>query len=156
MQGLIGIGRITGRADLIAGARRLADAQIRIMHADGYIPGRQTADFFPAVNWCCLTGSAQTSTVWSQLYLLTHEEKYRAAAQRVNLYLMARHDIRILILDCAGECRVLAGLGRLRPAKHPQLATKFFVDALSLEARISRNNPGVHCRWNVPPDREVG
>jgi len=139
MQGLLGIGRLTGRADLIAGARRLADAQIRIMRADGFIPGRQTAEFSPAVDWCCLTGSAQTSTVWSQLHLLTHEEKYRAAVHRVNLYLMARHDIRNpdprLRGGVPGSWPVWGDYGRLTILNW---ATKFLVDALSLEARMSR------------------
>jgi hypothetical protein len=139
MQGLIGIGKLTGRADLIAGARRLADAEIRIMHADGFIPGRQTADFSPAVHWCCLTGSAQTSIVWSELYLLTQEEKYRVASHRINRYLMARHDLRNpdprLRGGVPGSWPVWGDYGRLSILNW---ATKFFVDALSLEARIAR------------------
>jgi hypothetical protein len=136
MQGLIGIGRLTDRAELIAGAQRLADAQLRIMDADGFIPGRQTADLSPAVDWCCLTGSAQTSIVWSELYLLTHDEKYRAGARRVNGYLMARHDIRNpdprLRGGVPGSWPVWGDYGRLSILNW---ATKFFVDALSLEAR---------------------
>ena len=65
----------------IAGAQKLADAQLRIMSAEGFLPGRQRHDFTAAVDWCCLTGSAQTSAVWSQLYLLGHDEKYRTAAE---------------------------------------------------------------------------
>jgi len=139
MQGLIGIGKITGREDLIRGARLLADAQLRIMGADGFIPGRQYNNFSPAVNWCCLTGSAQTSIVWSELYLLTHEEKYRAAVNRVNRYLMARHDIRNpdhrLRGGVPGAWPVWGDYGRLRIINW---ATKFLVDALGLEERISR------------------
>lgn len=139
MQGLIGIGKITGREDLIRGARLLADAQLRIMRDDGFIPGRQYNNFSPAVDWCCLTGSAQTSIVWSELYLLTHEEKYRAAVNRVNRYLMARHDIRNpdhrLRGGVPGAWPVWGDYGRLRIINW---ATKFLVDALALEARISR------------------
>jgi len=139
MQGLIGIGRITGRGDLIEGARLLADAQLRIMRADGFIPGRQYSDFSPAADWCCLTGSAQTSTVWSELYLLTHEEKYRAAVRRVNRYLMARHDIRNPDLrlrgGVPGSWPVWGDYGRLCIL---DWATKFLVDALALEEKISR------------------
>lgn len=139
MQGLIGIGKITGREDLIRGARLLADAQLRIMRDDGFIPGKQYNDFSPAVDWCCLTGSAQTSIVWSELYLLTHEEKYRAAVNRVNRYLMARHDIRNpdhrLRGGVPGAWPVWGDYGRLRIINW---ATKFLVDALALEERISR------------------
>ena len=138
MQGLIGIGKITGRGDLIDCARRLADAEIRIMRSDGFIPGRQDSTFRPAVEWCCLTGSAQTSMVWSELYLLTHEEKYRAAVLRINRYLMARHDIRNPDLrlrgGVPGSWPVWGDYGRLRILNW---ATKFLVDALALEAKIS-------------------
>lgn len=138
MQGLIGIGMITARDDLIAGARLLADAQLRIMRADGFIPGRQLEDFSPAADWCCLTGSAQTSIVWSQLYRLTKEERYRTAARKVNRYLMARHDIRNpdprLRGGVPGSWPVWGDYGRLRILNW---ATKFLVDALSLESRSS-------------------
>ena len=139
MQGLIGIGKIAGRNDLIAGAQLLADAEIRIMHPDGFIPGRQREDFSAAVDWCCLTGSAQTSTVWSELYLLTHDEKYREAVKKVNRYLVARHDIRNPDLrlrgGVPGSWPVWADYGRLRILNW---ATKFFVDALALEEKISK------------------
>ena len=108
------------------------------MRADGFIPGRQYSDFSPAVDWCCLTGSAQTSAVWSQLYLLTHEEKYRAAARRANRYLMARHDIRNPDLrlrgGVPGSWPTWGDYGRLRILSW---ATKFLVDALALEEEIS-------------------
>lgn len=138
MQGLIGIGKITGRDDLIGAARLLADAQIGIMRVDGYIPGRQYEDFSSAVDWCCLTGSAQTSIVWSELYLLTQEERYRTAVGRVNRFLMARHDIRNwdfrLRGGVPGAWPVWGNYGRLRILNW---ATKFLVDALTLEQRIS-------------------
>lgn len=94
MQGLLGIGELTGRRDLIAAAQRTADAEIAILGEDGFLPGRQDASFNGTVSWCCLTGSAQTSIVWSDLYSITSQTGYREAARRINCYLMARHDIR--------------------------------------------------------------
>lgn len=139
MQGLLGIGNLTNRRDLIEGARLLADAEIGIMHADGFLPGRQREDFSAAVDWCCLTGSAQTSIVWSELYSLTGDEKYRTALHQVNRYLMARHDIRNpdvrLRGGVAGSWPVWGDYGRLSILNW---ATKFFVDALSCEQRISK------------------
>jgi uncharacterized protein YyaL (SSP411 family) len=138
MQGLIGIGKVTGRSDFIHGAGRLADAQMRIMRADGYIPGRQTANFSPAANWCCLTGSAQTSIVWSELFRLSQDRRYIHAARSVNRYLMARHDIR------NPDPRLRGGVpgswpvwGDYGPFQVLNWATKFFVDALSLELQVS-------------------
>jgi hypothetical protein len=143
MQGLLGIGRLTGRDDLIAGAQKLADAELRIMSAEGFLPGRQRQDFTAAVDWCCLTGSAQTSAVWGQLYLLTRDEKYRAAVEVVNRYLMARHDI------CNPDLRLRGGLpgswpvwgdyGRLQILNW---ATKFLLDAFTQEQLIRSQSEG--------------
>jgi hypothetical protein len=139
MQGLIGIGKLTGRDDLIAGARRLADAELRLMRDDGFLAGRQRRDLSAAVPWCCLTGSAQTSVVWSELFALTREEKYRTAARQVNRYLMSRHDIRNpdprLRGGVPGSWPVWGDYGRTQILNW---ATKFFVDALTLEATTSR------------------
>ena len=134
MQGLLGIGRLTRRHDLIAGAQKLADAQLLIMSPEGFLPGRQRQDFTAAAEWCCLTGSAQTSAVWSQLYLLRHDQKYRTAVAVVNRYLMARHDVRNTDLrlrgGVPGSWPVWGGYGRLQILNW---ATKFLLDALTLE-----------------------
>jgi hypothetical protein len=107
------------------------------MGEDGFIPGRQREDFSAAVDWCCLTGSAQTSIVWSELYLLTGEDKYRQAVRRVNDYLLARHDIRNpdprLRGGVPGSWPVWGDYGRLSILNW---ATKFLVDALALEQKI--------------------
>jgi hypothetical protein len=141
MQGLLGIGRLTGRDDLIAGAQKVADAQLRIMSPDGFLPGRQRQDFSAAVDWCCLTGSAQTSAVWSQLYLLTHDQKYRTAVEVLNRYLMARHDIRNPDLrlrgGLPGSWPVWGEYGRLQILNW---ATKFLLDAFTLEQQILKSD----------------
>jgi hypothetical protein len=142
MQGLLGIGRLTRRDDLVAGAKKLADAQLRIMSPDGFLPGTQRHDFTAAADWCCLTGSAQTSAVWSQLFLLTRDRKYLAAVEVVNRYLMARHDIRNADLrlrgGVPGSWPVWGGYGRLQILNW---ATKFLLDALTLE-EVIRNATG--------------
>ena len=138
MQGLLGIGRLTGRSDLVEGAARLADAQIRLMGPDGFLPGRQRRDLSAAVDWCCLTGAAQTSIVWADLYAMTGEDKYRAAAHVVNRYLMARHDVRNaderIRGGLAGSWPVWENYGRLQILNW---ATKFLADALHREIRAS-------------------
>jgi len=138
MQGLLEIGKLTGRQDLVDGARHLADPLIEIMAADGFIPGRLNADLSAGVDWCCLTGTAQTSIVWSELFLLTADKKYREAAATANRYLMARHDIR------NRDPRLRGGLpgswppsGDYGPFQILNWATKFLVDALALEQRAT-------------------
>jgi len=93
MQGLVGIAKITDRSDFVAGAARCADALMSVMDDRGFLPGRFDASWRGTVSWCCLTGSAQTSLVWSELYRLTGKTVYRDAAHLVNLYLMRHHDI---------------------------------------------------------------
>ncbi|MEP6834596.1 MAG: hypothetical protein ABJB74_14470 [Gemmatimonas sp.] len=139
MQGLVNIGKLAKRHDLIASAQRLADAELRIMGEDGFIPGRQREDFSAAVKWCCLTGSAQTSIVWSELFLLFGDEKYRSAVRTLNGYLLAHHDIQnsnpTLRGGLPGSWPVWGEYGRLQILNW---ATKFLVDALTLEAQINR------------------
>lgn len=134
MEGLLGIGELTGRQDFIDAARTTADAQLRIMGPDGYLPGRQDRNFDAAVDWCCLTGSAQTSIIMSRLYRLTGEEKYSEAASRLNTYLMARHDIRNqdprLHGGLPGSWPVWGDYGRFTVLNW---ATKFLADALRLQ-----------------------
>jgi hypothetical protein len=134
MQGLVGIGRLAGRQDLIAAAARTADSLIRLMDADGFIPGRIDASFRGAVDWCCLTGTAQTAIVWLELFQLTGDQKYWQAAVNANRYLMARHDISAadpsIRGGLAGSWPVWGEYGRFRVLNW---ATKFFVDALMLE-----------------------
>ena len=141
MQGLLRIGQLTGRQDLIAGARKTADAEIQIMGPDGFLPGRQNSQFHGAVDWCCLTGAAQTSAVWSTFYDLTGEDKYRMAVDRVNGYLMARHDIM------NGDERLRGGVPGSWPTsgdygrfKILNWATKFLVDALSAQKYSKANS----------------
>jgi hypothetical protein len=130
MQGLMGIGRICGRQDFIDGATRTADALMRLMDVGGFIPGRLARDF-SGPSWCCLTGTAQTSIVWSELEARTGDKRYGEAAERANRYLMARHDISSpdprIRGGMAGSWPVWAEYGRL---KILNWAVKFFIDAL--------------------------
>jgi len=138
MQGLIGIGKLTCREDLIAGARLLADSILGTMQPNGFVPGRLNDDFSAGADWSCLTGSAQTSIIWNELHLLTGADVYRTAAITIDDYLMARHDIR------NADPRLRGGLpgswptwGDYGSVRILNWATKFLVDALSLEQRVS-------------------
>jgi hypothetical protein len=134
MQGLLGIGRLADRKEFIQAAQCTADAQMAILGPDGFLPGRQDRSFRGAVKWCCLTGSAQTSIVWSDLYAIAGRQAYREAARSVNRYLMARHDIRNpdprLRGGVPGSWPVHGDYGRFRILNW---ATKFLVDALERE-----------------------
>lgn len=137
MQGLIGIGTVTGRQDFIQAAARTADSLIRLMDSDGFLPGCIGRDFKGTVDWCCLTGTAQTSIAWGRLFQLTGDPAYREAMQRAALYLMRHHDIDNpdprLRGGVPGSWPVWGDYGRLKVLNW---ATNFFVEALLLHKSI--------------------
>ncbi|HLH05579.1 MAG TPA: hypothetical protein VKX25_22615 [Bryobacteraceae bacterium] len=133
MQGLIGIGTLSKRREFIDAAEKTARSLAGVMHPDGFIPGAIESNFRGTVNWACLTGTAQTSIVWSALEKLTGDAAFGQAAERANRYLMARHDIAnadpALRGGVAGSWPVSAEYGRYKVLNW---ATKFLVDALLL------------------------
>lgn len=138
MQGLIGIGVIAERPDFVQAASRTADSLIRVMAEDGFIPGCINRDFRGTVDWCCLTGTAQTAIVWGRLYQLTGEAAYRDAMYHANLYLMRHHDVTNadsrLRGGVPGSWPVWGDYGRM---KILNWATNFFVEALLLQRSIT-------------------
>ncbi len=137
MQGLLGVGEIAGRPEFVDAAERTAYSLLHLMHADGFIPGAITSNFRGAVNWACLTGTAQTSIVWSQLDRLRNNRAFGEAAERANRYLMQRHDISnpdpSIRGGLPGSWPVSGGYGRY---KILNWATKFFVDALLMRKYV--------------------
>jgi hypothetical protein len=138
MQGLIGIAVIAKRQEFIQAAARTADSLIRLMDDKGFIPGCISPDFRGAVDWCCLTGTAQTAIVWGRLFQLTGDPIYRDAMRRANLYLMRHHDIENpdprLRGGVPGAWPVWGDYGRLKVLNW---ATNFFVEALLLDKSIA-------------------
>jgi hypothetical protein len=138
MQGLLGIGVIAKRDDFLAGARRTADSLLGLMDGEGFIPGCIGPDFRGTVDWCCLTGTAQTALAWGQLFQLTGDSRYRDAMTRANRYLMRHHDVdnpdpRIRG-GVPGSWPVWGAYGRLRILNW---ATNFFAEALLLERSLA-------------------
>jgi hypothetical protein len=141
MQGLTGIAQLTGRQDFTRAAMRTADSLIPLMGPDGFIPGRIDAEFRGVVDWCCLTGNAQTSIVWAGLFRETQDPKYLNAMRTVNDYVMRRHDISspdpAIRGGLAGSWPVWGEYGKYRILNW---ATKFFLDALldqkEIESRV--------------------
>lgn len=63
LDGLLGMGLLVKEsAYLEAVASTLSRIQT-LTHGDGYLAGRWTSDWKPAVSWCCLTGSCQLASV---------------------------------------------------------------------------------------------
>jgi hypothetical protein len=147
MQGLVGIGLLVERPDFLKAAETTARSLIALMDGEGFIPGRIDAAFRGRSTWSCLTGTAQTAIVWSQLLELTGDEAFRASRQTATRYLMRRHDLTIaepaIRGGVFGSWPVWGDYGRLTVLNW---ATKFFVDALLLEMRQDERGLSKHER----------
>ena len=144
MQGLVGVGKIANRTDVFDAAERTAKSLKNLMDPEGFIPGRIDRSFNGTDAWCCLTGSAQTSIVWTELERLKGDSSYGAAAKLVNRYLMARHDISSpdpsIRGGLAGSWPVWGYYGKYQILNW---ATKFFADALLMRMRAGVEVAGV-------------
>ncbi|MFN6301206.1 MAG: hypothetical protein ACK6AT_15330 [Planctomycetota bacterium] len=134
MQGLMGIGQIVGNSRYIQGAEKTANSLIKLMDSDGFIPGRIDKNFQGKVRWCCLTGTAQTSIVWSELYRISGDTKWAKARTLANQYLMQRHFVShnndTLRGGVFGSWPIWGDYGKWMILNW---ATKFFIDAMVLE-----------------------
>jgi hypothetical protein len=118
---------------LRAACVRTADGLLSAVRSDGFMAGRLTATWDAASSWTCLTGSAQIACCWFILHGLIGNADYLRAARLLTGYL--RRTVRI---DCRPEIRgALKGSFPISGAycayEYPNWATKFLVDALTLE-----------------------
>ena len=83
LKGVVEAHRLSGEADLLAAAQRTADGLISAVSVEGRLPGRLRQDWSGAVDWVCLTGSAQIADSLFYLYGQTGREAYRQAGSRL-------------------------------------------------------------------------
>jgi hypothetical protein len=81
-------------------ACRAADGLTRALGAEGKLPGRLDADWKPAADWVCLTGSSQIAESWLLLYKATGRADYRRAALLANAFVR-----RTITIDGPPEVR---------------------------------------------------
>jgi hypothetical protein len=110
------------------------------MSGDGFLPGRLCSNWEGAVQWACLTGSAQIACCWSLLYQATGDLRYRDAAFAVNRYVR-----RTMKTDGPSETRgAIKGSfpvsGRYGAYQYLNWACKFVVDANMLELKIQQGD----------------
>lgn len=123
-------------SEFLVASQKAADGFLRAMQVDGFIPGRVRSDWRAAVEWACLTGSAQIVHCWLLLYQLTGEERYRDAGYLANSY------VRRLVRT-TGPPEVVGAVKGSFPIdgdyceySYVNWACKFFVDANMLEREI--------------------
>ena len=130
-EGQLEAGRLLNDARAVEAAGRTARALAIRVGEKGNMAGRYDRNWKPTVRWACLTGMAQMSRVWSQLYSMTEETIFSEAAERVNGFLKSTHDLtsrnHALRGGIRGSFPVNGAYCRYRI---PNWATKFFLDAL--------------------------
>ena len=114
-------------------AVRGADAVLKHLRADGFLPSTIDLDGHARSTSCCLTGNCQFAIVWARLHATGGEAAFRDAAERALDYVMTTQDLTTSNLDVRGAIKGSQPVwGRYAPMSYPNWATKFFVDAMWL------------------------
>jgi hypothetical protein len=150
LRGLIEIHRFTKASELLSSAIACADALVRVVRDDGFIPGQLDKSWNSKTRWACLTGSAQIVASWLLLDELLGQGRYTDAAKRVNSYV--RRTIKV-----TGDPRTRGAVkgsfpisGDYGPYEFPNWAPKFVVDANVLELGGWQSIPEAHWRRLCP------
>jgi hypothetical protein len=140
LRGVLEAHRFRPDVGLLRAAELTAQGLLSALGADGFLPGRLSADWSAAQPWACLTGTAQVAHCWLLLYQLTGNLAYFEAAQRALAYV--RRTVR---LDgpmaqrgsVKGSFPIDGPYGRY---EYVSWAPKFAADSLMLESDIQRGS----------------
>ena len=86
IHGLLECYKLTQRNDLLVMAKKPSDVLLD-KFATGPLSGRYYATWEPAVASTCITGDAQMSLCWMELFRITGERKYLTGAEKMNAFL---------------------------------------------------------------------
>jgi hypothetical protein len=136
LRGLIEAYRFSRDESFLHAARKTADGLLTALRPDGFLPGRLRPNWQGAVDWVCLTGSAQIACCWLLLYMCTGDARYRAAAYAANRYVR-----RTIQADGPPETRgAVKGSfpisGQYCGYQYINWAAKFCIDANMLERTV--------------------
>jgi hypothetical protein len=137
MEGLHGTGLTLGRDDCIEAVQLTLDQIIPLIGSDGFLAGRWRSDWTPAVDWACLTGSAQIAGVFLRMHEQLGKPEYLEAGRKLLGFVCFTQDLRIGVPGLDGGIR----------GSHPfhsaygqwcvlNWATKFFSDSVMDYLRI--------------------
>jgi hypothetical protein len=115
-------------------ARQLADKQ----QTNGYLAGTFDANWQSSAYYCCLTGLAQTSIIWSRLRQAGISDEFTDPIAAALNYLKSQHNTShnnpLIRGAIAGSAPIW---GRYSMFEFPNWAAKFFADALLVEMNDS-------------------
>lgn len=138
LQGILEIGISAGRTEFVQSSKRAVDALLPHVTDDGFIPGRFFSDWGAACFSSCLTGSAQLAVVCYRLHEHLGDRHYWEAAERLVNYLKP---LQLLDSPTPALNGALPGsfplFGNYMTAGYPNWATKYLLDALLLQHRLT-------------------
>lgn len=142
LRGILEMYRFGRDERFLTAARRTADGVMSALRSDGFLPGELREDWSAAVNWVCLTGTAQIAHCWLILYEETGERRYAEAGFSANAFV--RRTVRI-----AGAPEVRGAVKGSLPYhgaycryQYPNWAAKFLADSLMLEIHLRQRMNG--------------
>jgi hypothetical protein len=114
-------------------AKICAEATLRLLRDDGFLPGQIDLNGLTTARYACLTGNCQFSIVWAKWFSVTGDIRYKTASERALRFVMARQEVNGKDSPIRGAIAGSSPLwGRYAPLSYPNWAAKFFIDAALL------------------------
>ena len=131
MEGLHGIGLRLGRQECIDATARTLSSIVPLIRSDGFLAGRLTRDWSPAVDWVCLTGSAQIAGAFVRLYSQTGNRAFLDAGKKLLGFVSFTQELHVGVEGLDGGVRGSYPFGGgYLPWCTLNWATKFFADSV--------------------------
>jgi hypothetical protein len=131
LEGLHGIGVRLARKDCLDAVERALRAIAPRIGSNGFLAGRLREDWSAAVNWACLTGSAQIAGVYLRMYLRTGNAEYFRCGQKLLGFVCFTQDLQPGIPGVDGGIRGSFPFdGDYCQWSLPNWASKFFSDSV--------------------------
>lgn len=139
LQGVLEVGVAAHRQDFVDAAIKGVAPLIARIDRRGLLPGCFYADWEPALFSSCLTGNAQIAIVCYRLHERTGANEYKRAA---DMLVGALNALQALDSPSQALNGAIPGsfpiFGLYMRAGYPNWATKYFLDALLLQHRLTR------------------
>jgi hypothetical protein len=139
IQGLLEIGVLCGRPDLVAAAESCARSVRALQNpAKGFLPGRIAEGYKTATDWSCTSANSQMAIVWFRLSQITGDTYWNEAAKRAVAFNSSIQDIGHRDPGRRGGIRsAFPGHRGYCCYKYTNWAQKFFLDALMAQLGIA-------------------
>jgi hypothetical protein len=139
IQGLLEIGALCGRPDLVAAAERCARRVCSLQDpVKGLLPGRIAEGYKTAADWSCTSANSQMAIVWFRLAQITGDTSWLKAAKHLVGFNSSIQDVGHRDPGRRGGIRsAFPGHRGYCCYKYTNWAQKFFLDALMAQLGIA-------------------